>query len=450
MTRSSAFTATMVAFATLAAACVAPNGTNGPGDSTTTTTSAPRTTTSTPRTTTTNASAPTTAAPTTSTTAPRTTTSTPRTTTTAAAPTTSGAPVGPSGRFNIVGRDIVDPDGNIFYPVGANVAVRQGQYETGYIFNWNGTATGHANDAKAWGWNIVRTNLICQPPGSPTVAELNAGIDAFIDEYTAKKIVVMVDCHDVTGKNYSASSSQIQALYPFWDRLARKYKDNPYVWFNMFNEPSTGKAPADVDNWMALQRDALARLRAIAPNNVFVADIPGWGQGVSTFTGSNPVTNLGAGQCNVLYAWHAYGALTEDGPFGTYADWGDEAASLRNHRAVLSYIRDHNIPVVIGELGDPLTLNEGTAGMPIWNRNGARAVMTAAPEYGVGMLWWHATGDSGIFLTYSLMADRHQAPWSAATTGAGLSDGGQRFWNVSKHAPNLGRFTGDLSRSNCG
>jgi len=360
-----------------------------------------------------------------------------------------GTPVGPTGRFTIVGRDIVDPSGNRFYPIGANVSVRQGQYEHGYTFNWNGTATGHAADAKAWGWTIVRANLICVPPPSPTVAQLNAGIDAFIDEYTAQHIVVMVDCHDVTGESLTASSAKIQSLYPFWDRLARKYKDNPYVWFNMFNEPVSHSSPADVANWLDLQRTALARLRSIAPNNVFVADIPGFGQAVDTFGGSNPITQLGAGQCNVLYSWHAYGALTADGPFGRFEDWDDEAPVRANHRAALQWLHDHDIPVVIGELGDPLTLDEGTSGLPIWNRYAARAVISEAPQFGIGMLWWHATGDSGNFLTYSLMADRHQAPWSAATTGAGLSNGGFRFWAASKTAPNLGPFTGDVSRSNC-
>ena len=362
----------------------------------------------------------------------------------------SGTPVGPTGRVTLVGRDLVDPDGNRFYPIGANVAVRQGQYEEGYTFNWNGTATGRAAAVKAWGWNTVRANLICVPPPSPTVDELNTGIDAFIDEFTAQHIVVMVDCHDVTGADLAPSAGRVQALYPFWERLARKYRDNPYVWFNMFNEPVSGGSDADVRNWMSLQQSALAHLRAIAPYNVFVADIPRYGQGAESFVGANSITRLGAGQCNVLYSWHAYGALGVDGTFGRFEDWADEAASLRNHRDAFRYLRDHDIPVVIGELGDPLTLDEGTAGLPIWNRVGARAVMAAAADYGIGMLWWHATGDSGVFLTYSLMADRHRAPWSAGTTGAGLSDGGRRFWNASKHAPDLGPFTGDLGRSNCG
>ena len=62
-------------------------------------------------------------------------TSTTAVTTTIAAPTTSGAATAPAavdpvtglptGRFTIVGRQIVDPDGNVFVPMGANVAVRQ-------------------------------------------------------------------------------------------------------------------------------------------------------------------------------------------------------------------------------------------------------------------------------------------------------------------------------------
>ncbi|HNI34814.1 MAG TPA: cellulase family glycosylhydrolase, partial [Microthrixaceae bacterium] len=134
--------------------------------------------------------------------------------------------VSPAGRFTIVGRDIVDPTGHKFYPIGANVAVRQGPFETGYIFNWNGTATDHAADVKAWGWNIVRANLICVPPGAPNATQMNDGIDAFINEYTALGIVVMVDCHDVTGRDYGPADPQITALYPFWEGLAQRWKDN--------------------------------------------------------------------------------------------------------------------------------------------------------------------------------------------------------------------------------
>lgn len=385
-------------------------------------------------------------------------TATTTTTTTAASPTSAPAePASPAdpatpaegGRFTIVGRDIVDPAGNVFVPMGANVAVRQGQFETGYAFNWNGTATGHVDDVLAWGWNTVRATLVCSPTDGPTLDELNAGIDDFIREYTAKQVVVMVECHDITGDDLTPDDPKVQELLTFWDRLATTWKDNPYVWFNTYNEPQITATPAGVDNWMALQRDALQRLRAIAPDSVFVADIPGGAQALETFTFDRPITELGAGQCNVLYAWHSYGALGKDGVFGEFADFGDEEASRANHREAFEYLRDNDIPMVIGEVGDPLTLDEGSAGQPIWNRIGARAVIDLAPEFGVGLLWWHATGDSGIFLTYSLMADRHAPPWSAATTGEGLSDAGRMFWEASKAQPEPAPFTGDLAESNC-
>lgn len=296
----------------------------------------------------------------------------------------------------------------------------------------------------------VRINNICNAPGNPSNAETIAGIDAFIDEYTAKKIVVVVACMDSTGKNWSTSDPGLAGVYAVADHVATKYKDNTYVWFDIFNEPFSGNDAAASANWLALQNDALSRIRAIAPNNIFSAVIPGFGQNVPSLMGTNSVLGLGAGKCNVIYAWHAYGAL------GDYADMGDETKSRANHKAALEYLKANHVPIYIGEFGDPMTLNEGTAGQPIWNRIGAHAVMDYAPGNGIGLLWWNATGDSGVFLTYSLMADRHAAPWSAALTGAGLANGpspnsnaGTQFWQISHNKPNLGRFTGNLADSHC-
>lgn len=364
------------------------------------------------------------------------------------APPATASPAPPTGEFRIVGNDIVDPDGNIFYPIGANVAVRHGGFEHGYTFNWRGTATDRADDVAAWGWNTIRATVICNSPGTPSQAQVDAGVDALIDEYTARKIVVMVECHDVTGKNPTISDPGVAGIYRFMERLAAKYATNPYVWFNVFNEPIERDTAGDVEAWLALQRDALARIRALAPTNIFVADIPGYGQAVHTFTGEASVTRLGAGQCNVLYGWHGYGALGSDGQFGRFEDWADPARSRANHAAALQYLVDNDIPVVIGEFGDPLTLEEGTAGLPIWNRNAAKALIDLAPAAGVGLLWWHATGDSNVFLTYSLTADR-SAPWDKAHSGEGLSPSGRAFWEVSKNKPGGQPFTGDLAASGC-
>ena len=357
----------------------------------------------------------------TTTTPPPTTVVVPSTTVapTTVAPTTT---VPSTGKFSIVGNKILDPSGKTFIPMGANVAARVGRFEKGYVFNVNGTATDHVQDVKNWGWNIVRTNNICVPPADPGLAATQAGISALIDEYTAQKVVVMVDCHDVTGQNPTTSSPGVTAAIAMQDYLANKYKDNTYVWFNVLNEPQND---SNVANWLSVQKLVLSRLRAIAPDNIYVADLPRYGQAIETVL-DGTATALGVGQKNVLYSWHAYGAV---GDYGNN-DYANEAISRPRHKAALDAIKAGDDAVVIGEFGDPLTLNEGTAGQPIWNRIGANAVMDYAPADGVGLMWWHATGDSGVFITYSLTADR-SAPWNSALTGTELSAAGRKFWTIT-------------------
>lgn len=338
-------------------------------------------------------------------------------------------------RFNIVGGQIIDPNCKVFLPMGANIAV-----SPGYTFNWKGVANGHVADVKAWGWNTIRLTQVCASAnGTNDMNALYAGIDSVIEEYTKQNVVVMLECHDFTGKN----PTDVSSLYPFWDRMTTKWGSNAYVWFNPVNEPYQNEGPTDIANWMNLQTTLLNRVRAKAPYNIFVADIPGYGQGTNSFKGTDSITRLGAGKCNVMYAWHDYGSI------GDYNTSNNEASNTAAQIAMFDYIKNNKIPVVIGELGDPLTLNEGTAGPPVWNRWGAYAAMANAPQRGIGLLWWHATGDSGIWLTYSLMADRNVPYTSAQPSGSGLSAGGQKFWQVSHSQPAPATFTGDLAASNC-
>lgn len=336
-----------------------------------------------------------------------------------------------TGRFNVIGNQIIDPGGKIFLPMGANIAV-----SPGYTFNWRGVANGHVDDVKAWGWNTIRPTFVCESAnGTNDMSSFYAGLDSIIQEYTAKQVVVMLECHDFTGKN----PTDVSSLYAFWDRMTTKWSSNPYVWFNPVNEPYGNN---DIEGWLSLQTTLLNRVRVNAPYNVFVADIPGYSQATETFKGANNITRLGTGKCNVIYSWHDYGAITD------YNSNFDQTLNTNAQIAMFDYLKNNKIPVVIGELGDPLTLNEGTAGPPVWNRWGAYAAIDHAPQRGIGLLWWHATGDSGVFLTYALMADRGSYV-NALPGGTGLSVGGQKFWNVSHGQPAPASYTGDLSASNC-
>lgn len=335
-----------------------------------------------------------------------------------------------TGKFYIVGKDIVDPDGNKFYPMGGNIAI-----SGNYTFSYLGTAENHAVDAKNWGWNTMRLTMAC---GNDTSA-----VDRVIDEYTAQKIVVTIGCWDVTGADPSPSDSRVTNILNVFDRIAAKYKDNPYVWYNPLNEPL---ADGDKNAWLNLQNAALSRIRAKAPESIYVADVQGWAQGVQTLYGSSPVTSLGQGKCNILYSWHAYGA--------GLGDTSDQTKMDNAVRNVFINLNNANVPVILGEIGDPSPANGNDNGTGN-NQRSARSAISLAPQYGYGLQWWHLTGDDNGQITFSLMQSK-TAPaasvWNALTNTSanrGLSTTGLSFWNLSQNKPNLGKFTGNLSASSC-
>lgn len=357
----------------------------------------------------------------------------------------------PTGKFYIVGKNIVDPDGNIFLPFGANIAVRQAPWaEHGFVFNYFGTANGHSQDVLNWGWNMIRVNTACPSSGStnsPTLAETLTGLDELITEYTAKKIVVLIDCHIPVGSDYSFNDSAVQNTLPFIRAVAQTYKNNPYVWLNTINEPTYQEAP-----WSPLQNSLYNEVRIRAPDMVFVADLPGFGNGIASLVDGNLGTTFGANKCNVVYGWHAYGYV------------GNTAGNDGAHKIYLDALANNkNLPMVIGEFGDPLK-DDGTgltasdpvppgvavAGNPDYNRVGANAVVKYAVPDGYGLLWWHATGDSNGGITYSLTKDK-TSPWTvtAANAATKLSPSAKVFWDLSHQVRSKTKFPGNVSSSGC-
>lgn len=356
---------------------------------------------------------------------------------------TAGTATG-SGRFYVVGKNIIDPDGNIFLPMGANVGMRQAPYlENNYLFNYFGTANGKSEQVRAWGWNTIRPNINCAPTSSPSYAETMAGLDQLVEEYAAKKIVVMVTCRVTVGTDYAYNSSQVQASLPMIKEIAQKYKYEPYVWMNTFNEPIVNQSA-----WTSLNQSLYNEVRAHAPDMMFIADLAGLGNQIETIAYDNLASTFGAGKCNVVYDWHAYGFING---YGTDA----------THQQYINRITELNIPMVVGEFGDPLKDDgsplhatdptvPGVAGNPDQNRIGANAVMSYGPSAGYGLIWWIATGDSNAGIVYSLTKDK-TSPWTVTTANAAtkLSPAGKRFWDLTHPARPIAKFTGNLAASGC-
>ncbi len=303
------------------------------------------------------------------------------------------------GKFQVVGKDIIGPDGKRFVPVGANVAPSVKNYPQWAFYNNNGWANGHANDAVVWGWNMVRLNVITDLPSDVTIQDMINSTFEIIDEYTAKGIVVMPDSHSVTGTNSTMTDQRYQNINTFWDAILSRYKDNPYVWVNYVNEPATEFA-RDSSLWKQLGDQQYQRVRERAPDKIFVYDLPIWGQSINELAESNIGEEFLAGKNNVVFSWHNYGGAVKPGwvPV-TYNDMSQWAQAVNNK----------GLPVIIGEFGrssQPNTPN-------VDGLNGAQVDLAADWvfdtwwQYGFGGLWWH--GSSSPPNNWSLRMNI--APW---------------------------------------
>lgn len=342
-----------------------------------------------------------------------------------------------TGEFRIVGRDIVDPNGNKYFPVGANVSVKILPVQ--YVFEGNtGTSTGHSSDVQAWGWNTVRATIICVADTTgPTKQQIYNGLDTFINEYTAKKIVVIIECHDMTAGSGNDGNTNLMAnqwvpgLQTFWTDMANKYKANPYVWFNTVNEPM-GWTNGQWSNWQTFQTNFYNLIRNTGAKNIFVADIPYWGQDLSFLSSDQNKINWSKSKCNTLLSTHVYGGA------GNYTQTGQ----------YMKTIVDSGIPLISGEFGvDVQNPNDQN------RRDAANAVIDFGKQYGIGALWWHGNGDTNTEVHNSLKKIGYPVSIGAAYFVDGnpnnLSEFGQKFWNLSHSPPALGKFTGNYADSHC-
>jgi hypothetical protein len=337
----------------------------------------------------------------------------------------------PPEPFYVVGSKIVDPDGNVFLAVGVNAAISAVDFP--YVFEGgNGGVNDHLDAVQAWEWNTVRATLDCyNETGSPLQQDVIDGIDETVREFTAAGVVVILTCQDSTGQNLALDSPLEIELREFWDVVVEKYRDNPYVWFNFFNEPFEA---ADLESWQLLHQFYVDRFRSAGVENIMVLDLPIFGQGIELAATDDFADTLGA-ECNTVLGWHAWGAIN------------DTEATPEAYDVNVLTVLGKGLAVLIGEAGVPDPLDAGTAGNPEWNASGFYSAIEVAEQRDIGMLWWHGTGDTVDELYYPLTADA-TGFWTAAD-GTNLSTAGERFRRFSNEDRPVEAFVGDLAESGC-
>ncbi|MCL2664405.1 MAG: cellulase family glycosylhydrolase [Defluviitaleaceae bacterium] len=313
---------------------------------------------------------------------------------------------------------IIDPNGEVFIPLGVNVngnamwGGRNGRDSSSVLQDLNLIAD-------IWQFNTIRV-VMTQHFNHPNVQNRHwhyDDIDAIVEAFTAKGIVCMLEMHDPLS-NFYPDFTQNGPLngsrdgYPVnlvdfaaeWVRIATKYKDNPYVWINLLNEPTVltsygdawftawknflfaenGKTyPAgyshqfDVDVQFYIHDYILTALKEADINNLICINENHYGQ--SAYNENDPdgpgsfILNKGreldAKHGKILYALHPYG-------------WAD---LLRMENFVKDcYAR--GLMINFGEYGavwGDLTTHKSTMN-----------VYTVGLQYNVGRLYWDWSNDN--------------------------------------------------------
>jgi hypothetical protein len=325
--------------------------------------------------------------------------------------TNAGAVPAPAG-FTISGTRIVGPNGQTFVPLGANFMGPQAF--------WPSPTKGKSDAVQRWGWNTIRLNT-CLPGGCQGTGgyswTTNDDLDGIINEYTGKGIVVTIALHQITPGEWAGPAEQT-AINSWWRDIANRYKSNPYVWFDLLNEPGNGSS--GVAQWLNVQTTMIDSVRSTGATNVIVVEGTQWGQDAGTWdnspvsTSNSAILSFGSqllnGRSNLLFSMHAYDQYGED---GTDAQ---RDARLGNY---IDRVHAGGMALVVGEAG-------GTSDTSSWASRGAAAAFRVAPGRGVGVLAWHAQPGDGYALTNPGLFDEI----NSYTNPTNLTWAGQYLWNI--------------------
>jgi hypothetical protein len=285
----------------------------------------------------------------------------------------------PSAGFTVKGSTILDPNGNPFVAKGTNV--------NGALWTWQRPTTPDVDMiADCWKFNLIRVNSFLFTGQIPYPQyNNNNDLDAIIQAYTSKKIVVVLEAHDRIGSYYTGDD--LTALVSWFTDLARRYRDNPYVWFDISNEPG-GRRGIDADQWVNMHGKVVEAIRNTAQaNNIIIVEGAFGGQDAGNMDG-NPVTEsaiLQHGQEILNYNGQSYNNIVFS--IHTYDLWNFGDAKMADF---FDRVHAQNMALIVGEYG----VATGQDTQPA-----AQAVFDTAPSRGVGRIVWQWDGGDNNDLT---------------------------------------------------
>ena len=327
----------------------------------------------------------------------------------------SGVPTWAEASFRVEGTKIIGPGNDEFLIKGVNV---------------NGPGWAFPRDTlqdidlivDVWKFNSVR---LCAATRWDTWAtHHNQDLDALIKAFTERRIVVMLELHDYTGiwppleddGEYKTPAGDIirplRHLKEWWVDKAERFKDNPYVWFNIMNEPGSDNSRESADLWYHVHDVVIEAIRATGAKNIIVLDDHGWGQASGYFGGRESYDSavIARGPAiiekhdNIVMSLHVYDA------------WMDGKSRFDRY---FQDAKDLGLCVILGEFG----VMRNSRGQ----HNAIMAMYNSAIPHGIGGMYW-AWDDNGLPMTTGQNGRGYMIDRTDGTMPGNLTWVGEMVW----------------------
>jgi len=320
--------------------------------------------------------------------------------------------------FSVVGSKIYDPSGREFIAKGVNI--------NGIRWVWPGNMTTSEHVTRivdGFKFNAVRV------PVSFEASQWDDNtVEGLVETYTSRGLVVMFDAHDKIGGYFEGT--ELDTLKDFFRDLAIKYKNNPYVWFNVQNEP--GGTTLNREKWLKVHQEVIRVVRDEAgANNIIVCDGAAWGQDVGEWTsgdvrpeksailsyGRELLQFGGKSYSNVIFSVHAYDQWSQ----------GSVPQNRSKMENFIQRVHAQGLALIIGEYGVE-NVNQDT-----WP--GTQGAIAAAQSQEVGRFvwaWWG--GDDNELTTGGNGGGQYL---NNLTNPTNLSRLGQLVWDDNRRREDL-------------
>lgn len=158
-----------------------------------------------------------------------------------------------------------------------------------------------------WGCNVFRLAMYTAEGagyctnGDDQKAKLKKLVHKGVEAAIAEDMYVIIDWHVLQDQDPNKYKDEAKK---FFEEMAKTYKDDPHVIYEICNEPNGGTT------WSMIKKYALEVIPVIrkhAPNAIIIVGTPTWSQDVD-IAAKDPITEYD----NIMYALHFYAETHQD------------------------------------------------------------------------------------------------------------------------------------------